>query len=43
MTQDGIIARATLADKYRAIYMTLWRMNERHWRWQVSTPANGRR
>lgn len=40
MKQDGITNPITLADKYRAIYMSLWRMNERHWRFRVATPSN---
>ncbi len=28
------------ATFYRAIYMTLFRMNEHHWRYRVVTPAN---
>lgn len=40
MKQDGVINPITLADKYRAIYMSLWRMNERHWRFRVATPGN---
>ena len=40
MKQDGITNPITLADKYRAIYMSMWRMNERHWRFRVATPGN---
>lgn len=40
MKQDGITNPITLADKYRAIYMSMWRMNERHWRYAVATPCN---
>ena len=30
----------TNAKFYFCIYMTLFRMNERHWRYRVVTPAN---
>ena len=30
----------THGEFYHAIAMTIWRMNERHWRYRVVTPAN---